>query len=181
VKLVDILRPLEPARPTRARIVEFDMERRSTGRWCDGCAIRKWHNEFYKSNKKFCKQCVRSRVKANRARNIAHYRAFDRARASDPMRVARRDEYRRTPRGKAAHDRAVRRYRSTKKAAYHAHIILGNAVYRGQVTPWPVCAVPQCDRSDVHGHHADYDNPLGVTWLCPKHHKQAHALLKDAE
>lgn len=25
-------------------------------------------------------------------------------------------------------------------------------------------------------HHPDYSQPLSVTWLCPQHHKDAHAI-----
>lgn len=32
------------------------------------------------------------------------------------------------------------------------------------------------DCSKPEAHHPDYANPLDVVWLCPAHHKQAHAL-----
>ena len=28
-------------------------------------------------------------------------------------------------------------------------------------------------------HHPDYDRPLDVVWLCPKHHKEAHEISKQ--
>lgn len=56
--------------------------------------------------------------------------------------------------------------------------LLREAVKRGDVMKWPVCAIPECEETRVHGHHADYDNPLGVTWLCVKHHGRAHALFR---
>ena len=51
---------------------------------------------------------------------------------------------------------------------------LHRAIYAGIVTPWPVCALPECSRTDVEAHHADYSNPLGVTWLCSTHHRRLH-------
>jgi len=59
-----------------------------------------------------------------------------------------------------------------------AQVIVGNAVRDGHLVPWPVCAVPECN-CKPEAHHPDYSKPLDVTWLCPAHHKQAHALIKD--
>ena len=54
-----------------------------------------------------------------------------------------------------------------KRAAHHA---LRNALRRGEVQPQPceICGAP------AHGHHPDYDAPLVVKWLCPRHHKAEH-------
>lgn len=54
--------------------------------------------------------------------------------------------------------------------------IVAYAKRTGELVPWPVCAVPECDGTKVHAHHADYDQPLLVTWLCPKHHAYAHMI-----
>ena len=31
-----------------------------------------------------------------------------------------------------------------------------------------------CGELEVEAHHADYSNPLGVIWLCRKHHEEVH-------
>ena len=32
-----------------------------------------------------------------------------------------------------------------------------------------------CGSTDrLHGHHADYDQPMSVVWLCEQHHNQLH-------
>jgi hypothetical protein len=59
-----------------------------------------------------------------------------------------------------------------------AHVQLGNAIARGDVTPWPVCAVPECDKKPE-AHHPDYASPLDVVWLCRAHHMQAHAIARN--
>lgn len=58
-----------------------------------------------------------------------------------------------------------------------AQIYLGNAVRSGRITPWPVCALPECN-AKPEAHHPDYSRYLDVVWLCPSHHRQAHAIAK---
>jgi hypothetical protein len=58
-----------------------------------------------------------------------------------------------------------------KRAAQYA---VSNAVRSGKLIPLPcfICGIK------AEAHHPDYDQPLSVVWLCPSHHKQAHALVK---
>lgn len=173
---------------------------------CKQCHIDKDATAFYSSNNTRCKECVKASVRANRLERIEYYRAFDRARSSQPHRVAARAEYSKTPDGAAAHDRARRKYAMTDaakaaKRAYiqsehgkanraetmrrqaakfperhHARISLGNAVRDGRVIPWPVCAIPDCE-CKPQAHHPDYSRPLDVVWLCAAHHREAHAIV----
>ena len=46
-----------------------------------------------------------------------------------------------------------------------------NAVFRGKLKKLP-CEV--CGETNSQGHHKDYSKPLDVTWLCAKHHSEAH-------
>lgn len=176
---------------------------------CKQCNTTKCAGDFYAGNRSRCKECIKSSVRANRLEKIDHYRAFDRARASQPHRVAARAEYAQTPAGVAAHQRARSKYASTDaareaKRAYlqsehgkaqraktmriqaerypdrhKARTAFGNAVRDGKVIPWPVCAVPECC-GKPQGHHPDYSRPLDVVWLCDAHHKEAHALVRQA-
>lgn len=146
---------------------------------CKQCQIDKDVTAFYASNKTRCKECIKVSVRANRLDKIDHYRAFDRARDSQPHRVAARTTYQRTDQGKQASDRARLAYKTRKPERRAAHVALGNAVRDGRVIPWPVCAVPDCC-GKPHGHHPDYGRPLDVVWLCDKHHKEAHALVRLA-
>lgn len=45
-------------------------------------------------------------------------------------------------------------------------------IFRGKMERKP-CEV--CGKPNSHAHHEDYARPLEVKWLCPKHHKEAHA------
>lgn len=48
---------------------------------------------------------------------------------------------------------------------------LRKAVKKGRIERQP-CEV--CGAENVHGHHEDYNEPLKVNWLCPKHHAEVH-------
>jgi hypothetical protein len=116
--------------------------------------------------------------------------ARDKARDKDPARIAAKAAYIKTPAGAAAAARAkakyasskhgrearresVRRWRNKKPSARRAHTAVERAVKSGRLVPWP-CEV--CG-SKAHAHHPDYSMPLVVVWLCPSHHKEAHALI----
>lgn len=73
---------------------------------------------------------------------------------------------------------AVRRYKDRARSA------VGDAVKRGRLVSQP-CSWqedpdgPACGRRPVDAHHDDYDVPLGVRWLCRKHHAHAHTRSKS--
>lgn len=134
---------------------------------------------FYVSNRRECKACVRARVKAHRQANLERVRSYDRMRAAQPHRVAARLEYQESRAFSQSHAAAAKRWAGKNIGKRAAQVTLGNAVRDGRVQPWPVCEVPECG-SKPEAHHPHYGSPLTVTWLCSEHHKQAHALLKDA-
>ena len=45
------------------------------------------------------------------------------------------------------------------------------AIKSGSLQKQP-CIV--CGEEDVQAHHSDYSQPLEITWLCRKHHRQLH-------
>lgn len=145
---------------------------------CKTCNLSKLAEEFYASNKTRCKECVKASVTANRQQNLERIRAYDRARGSAPHRVSAREAYQRTRAYSARHSAAARRWASQHPERRAANVALGNAVRAGRVTPWPVCAVPECSDTPQ-GHHPDYSRPLDVVWLCDEHHRAAHAVSKE--
>jgi hypothetical protein len=58
-----------------------------------------------------------------------------------------------------------------RKAAVQA---LNVSVRTGKIAPLP-CLV--CGEK-AEAHHPDYSRPLDVVWLCPSHHREAHALVQ---
>lgn len=138
---------------------------------CVKCACVKPLEDFYSracrsdGKESRCKECIKADVRANRNRSADATRAADRARARNAGRYAATKAI--NLKWRAAHpDRAA------------AQSKLQHAVRKGRITPWPVCAIPECDCKPV-AHHPDYSRPLDVVWLCPPHHQQAHALVKD--
>lgn len=104
-------------------------------------------------------------VMANRHAKVDYYRQYDRERASLPKRMAQ-------------NSRVTREWRERNPKERAAQVAVGNAVKAGHLLKWPACAMPECTSTKPVAHHADYDRPLDVVWLCQAHHKQAHALVK---
>lgn len=152
---------------------------------CFKCLCHKPVEDFYRHSAMAdgrlgkCKDCTKADVKAHRVENIERVRAYDKMRASMPHRVAARKEYQQTAEGKAAHRRALDASEARYPERRKARIIFGNALKRGKVEAWPVCAVPECE-CKPEAHHADYSRPLDVVWLCNAHHRAAHALVSEA-
>lgn len=109
-----------------------------------------------------CKECLR-------ARDAARYEK------ERPKRLLAMQRYQKTERGKASHAASVEKWQRLNADRRAAHVIFNNALRDGRVTPWPVCALPECEGTDVEAHHADYSRPLDVVWLCKAHHEQLHA------
>ena len=56
-----------------------------------------------------------------------------------------------------------------------ARVTAQRAVSKGTLVRQP-CEV--CGATDSEKHHDDYNKPLDVRWLCPKHHAEHHVLLR---
>ena len=80
-------------------------------------------------------------------------------------------KYLATEKGKAAKQRAQSNYRQRHKKKTVAHGMVAYALKMGTLKKLP-CQV--CGDENSQAHHPDYDDPLGVVWLCDPHHKQAH-------
>lgn len=113
-------------------------------------------------------------------------RAYDKARANNPDRVAAREAYAKTNAGREARRRAQRKYaeghrqeatdrcrdyRAKNKKKSRAHDLVAYAIRIGTLIKQP-CEV--CGKDSHVAHHDDYDKPLDVRWLCATHHKEWH-------
>lgn len=68
----------------------------------------------------------------------------------------------------------MRKYRSAHgtRKRHKARWKVSRAISSGRLTREP-CEV--CGATKVHAHHDDYNKPLDVRWLCPRHHQEHHA------
>lgn len=91
-----------------------------------------------------------------------------------PHRVQARAIYMKTPNGKHAHVKAVKKWRVTNKLRYWAHCMLNNALRNGEIVKATRCQ--NCGKvGKLEGHHSDYYQPLLVQWLCNLCHRRKHA------
>lgn len=136
---------------------------------CFKCGVCQPLSNFYKHDRMAdghlnkCKTCTKNDVHEHRhGKGREKVLAYDRERANRPERAALRD-------------RLASDWRLDHPERRAAQVALGNAVRDGRVIPWPVCAMPDCDKKPE-AHHPDYGQPLQVVWLCRAHHMQAHAI-----
>ncbi|MBY4947042.1 hypothetical protein K6V92_10470 [Cupriavidus respiraculi] len=150
---------------------------------CFKCLAEKPLSDFYKhsamSDKHLnkCKECTKADVARHRQENLERIRAYDKLRGSMPHRVAARKEYRQTEEGKLALARAHKWQKQKFPDRDKARNAVNNAVRDGRLEKQP-CLI--CGAS-AEAHHADYSRPLDVVWLCNRHHREAHAIVKELE
>lgn len=148
---------------------------------CFRCLQAKPLDDFYKHaamtdghlNK--CKGCTKDDSRRHRLENLARVREYDRARSSNPERVAARKAYSQSTEGRLAHARANEKWQVANAIRRRASNLVAKAIRAGKLIPEP-CFV--CGEK-AHAHHPDYSRPLSVTWLCPEHHKAAHRIVAD--
>ena len=134
---------------------------------CFKCNTAKPLTEFYKHNAMAdgflnkCIDCTKNDVHKHRIMNIEKIREYDRKRAKLPNRIQQTKE-------------KIKKYQKLYPLRRAANIAVGNAIRDGILKKEP-CLI--CGEK-AHAHHPDYGRPLNVVWLCPKHHKEAHAIGK---
>ena len=132
-------------------------------------------DEFYK-NDKTCKECRKELVRQNRAKNAEYYREYDKRRYQDDSRVKERHrKYQSSEAGKAAGNRAKRKWTAKNPIKKGAATMVGNAVRNGRLIKPDSCSDCGERHSRIHGHHDDYARPLVVRWLCAACHTRWHA------
>lgn len=133
-------------------------------KYCNVCNQEKEASEFHK--RKASNDGLAARCKSCQ-------REYDNARLRNPKRMNARREYQKTEKGKLAHGKAAKKWVEKNAIKRACHIMVGNAVRRGELVRLD-CEV--CGRADSRGHHDDYSNPLVVRWLCDDHHNEWHRI-----
>ncbi len=131
---------------------------------CFKCGITKERSDFYRHPQMAdgllgkCKECAKRDVRIDRATS-PNAREYDAKRSKDPGRrkYSREHKPKRTPIRQRAHN-AVQR-----------------AVRSGKLIKPSECNRCGTDQVRIVGHHADYNKPLDVEWLCDLCHLRHHA------
>lgn len=146
---------------------------------CKTCGAEKPATDFYQYDGRpmsTCKECVKFKVRANRAANIDRYREYDRQRAFRPDRVAARKAYqeqvKRDPVKAAEGGKTSKAWRVRNPPKRNAQIAAGNAVRDGRLEKQPCVRCGATER--IQAHHEDYSKPLDVMWLCRPCHGIRH-------
>lgn len=147
---------------------------------------------------KFCSTCQQDKLVSEFGKRAASLdglaakckdcqRAYDKARANNPDRVAAREAYAKTNAGREARRRAQRKYaeghrqeatercrdyRANNKKKSRSHDLVAYAIRIGTLIKQP-CEV--CGEDSHVAHHDDYDKPLEIRWLCATHHREWHS------
>lgn len=145
---------------------------------CFKCNEQKPLSEFYRHPRMAggrlgkCKQCTKKDVSTNYRNNIDHYKEYERSRAMLTHRVKAREEYQKSPAGRASISKSKKKWKEANLIKRAAHVIVGNAIRDGKLIkrPCEICG----SEYRVHAHHEDYAKPLDVKWLCPRHHIEHH-------
>lgn len=145
---------------------------------CRLCNSEKPESDFYKSDKRRCKPCVRAKVKANRDAKSEYYKKYDAMRFQrDPWRAEQNRKRASTPEYKDKIKEYRKRWLEKNSDKRAAHILMGNAVRRGEIIKPSHCQDCQTEclgKKELHGHHEDYTKPLDVIWLCVSCHYKRH-------
>lgn len=160
---------------------------------CSKCKQEKPLGEFYRNRGKTdgrqsrCKTCMLevqrqyAQTEPGRAYMQEYLRRYFK---TEPGKTAQR-RYNETDAGRKVRRTARRRYKQSEKGKkaqlrYRlknpqkvvAHNALNQAIRAGKLERG-LCEV--CGTIfDVHGHHANYNEPLNVAWLCNQHHSTLH-------
>lgn len=112
-----------------------------------------------------CKDCAKLDVRSNRAENADYYRAYNRVRSHEKVRV----KVAASPSSNAA----KKRWRTSNMEKKKAHDAVSHALRSGRVVRPDHCSVCRT-LCTPHGHHDDYSKPLVVRWLCSACHSAHH-------
>ena len=67
------------------------------------------------------------------------------------------------------------KYKKVQKARFpekfKSRKITSNAIISGKLIKMPC---EKCGDNNSVAHHSDYSDPMNITWLCRKHHREEH-------
>lgn len=138
---------------------------------CFKCGVKKPLSEFYKHNQMGdghlgkCKECTKNDVKKRYydPESRKRIKEYERNRFKDPIRKKNILQY-------------AKNARKRNPLKIRARNIIDKMIVSGVLKRLP-CEI--CGDKNSQAHHYDYSKPLDVTWLCFKHHREAHGQIID--
>ena len=151
---------------------------------CKSCHKEKETNDFYKSDKYHCKDCIKKRVLEYRKNNLERLQEYDRNRPNKEDRVSKCKQYKDRLRQEnpEKYDKIFhsirKRYRAKHSDKAKANELLNEAIRRNKIERPAECSM--CKKKCIpQGHHFDYTKPLDVVWLCVRCHSALHKKLRE--
>lgn len=147
---------------------------------CFRCGVEKLLDEYYKHpsmadghlNK--CKSCTKSDTKLRHELKSKDLEWVEKelARHREKARKARLEKrWKSSPQSR-------NEWRKRNREKQSAHNAVAKALKKGKLIKKP-CVKCGCENSQAH--HDDYNKPLDVVWLCPKHHAEHHVQMRSLE
>lgn len=134
---------------------------------------------FKKKNDYICKLCYRIENKIYRYGKLEHIRRLNREamrrwveRNPELCRIRSKEYKKRNLEKIGAYNR---KYRQENKKAFLAYNTIQKALRKNKIQKLS-CEI--CNNPKVHAHHDDYEKPLEIRWLCPKHHRKLHKFIQ---
>ncbi len=123
-----------------------------------------------------CKECTKKDAHKHREENLEKIQEYDRKRGMLPHRIEARKLYSLTDNCKQSRKKSVQKYRVNNRIKQRASNKVAYYLKKGDIKK-ELCAI--CGSSNSQAHHPDYNYPLDVIWLCPKHHREEHNRMKE--
>jgi hypothetical protein len=136
---------------------------------CGRCGAEKGEGEFGRNVAKedglqnYCRVCVREYAREHAKRKPAGWTRVTADMASYQREYRKKNKARCAELKRRWYERNPERARIKEAVRY--------AVKVGKLVRQPCFT---CGEAKVEGHHADYDAPLDVVWLCQVHHMEVH-------
>ena len=124
---------------------------------------------------KVCKECGESLSLDSFHRDLT-YKDGVKSKCKDCVNAQSR-AYTKSPEGKESRREIRERYKEKNSHKLRAKSILNNAVRDGVIERPGACTSCGSDQM-IEAHHADYDLPLDVLWLCRPCHNLEHRRVK---
>lgn len=138
---------------------------------CCRCEKEKPLTRFFKNRRSkdgltyHCADCANSWNRATYARDRERIQATNKK-----WRENNQDKHR------EAHNMATRKYEINNPKIRYAQVRVRESLKQRKLAKkgCEVCLKIYGIEAPAHAHHSDYNKPLELLWLCPKHHKAWH-------